>query len=164
MPYEKAWYVGRREDVLQQLIDVYKFKQARSAYRDLAELLSQTLPDLPKDTVIVPIPTISSHIRARGYDHMLLIAKHLARKRGLRCQSALYRKTNTKQRQASASQRIAQAEKTFGVRSVVKPDVPYLVLDDVYTTGATVKYASKVLLEAGAKCVWVAVIARQILD
>ena len=164
LPYEKAWVVGERKDTLQRLIGLYKFERAKSAYKDLADLLLDTLPELPLGTVIVPIPTVSSHIRERGYDHMLLIAKYIARARGLSCQRLLYRKTNTKQRQATAAQRVAQAKQAFGVTGQIEPNRPYLLLDDVFTTGATIKYASRVLSEAGAKHIWVAVIARQTID
>jgi len=42
--------------------------------------------------------------------------------------------------------------------------VPYLLVDDVMTTGSTLKYAARALKQAGASQVWVAVIARQTLD
>ena len=164
LPYQKAWAVGEREDTLQRLVGLYKFQRVKSAYKDIAGLLLDILPELPADTVIVPVPTVSGHIRERGYDHMLLIAKHIAKARGLQCQRLLYRKTNTKQRQATAAQRVAQAKCAFGVMGQIEAERPYLVLDDVITTGATVKYASRALSEAGAKHVWVAIVARQTID
>lgn len=164
VPYERAWAVGNREGVLQRLIGLYKFERARSGYKALGELLLNSLPELPPETIIVPVPTVSGHIRERGYDHMLLIAKYVAKKRGLKLQRLLERKTSTKQRQAGASQREVQAKRAFEVRGVISKDVPYLLLDDVITTGATLKYASKALVDAGAKHVWVAVVARQTLD
>ena len=164
VPYERAWAVGNREGVLQRLIGLYKFERAKSGYKELGDLLLSSLPELPPETIIVPIPTVSGHVRERGYDHMLLIARYVAKKRGLRLQCLLERKTGTKQRQAGASQRESQAKRAFSVNGVIDGSVPYLLLDDVITTGATLKYASKALVDAGAKHVWVAVIARQTLD
>ena len=164
LPYERVWVVGERDGTLQRLIGLYKFERARLAYKALGDLLLETLPELPADTVIVPVPTTPGRIRERGYDHMLLIAKYIAKARDLRCEQLVYRKTNTKQRQATARQRATQAKQAFAVRNGVNEGTPYLLIDDVVTTGATIKYASYALRDAGAKHVWVAVIARQTLD
>lgn len=50
------------------------------------------------------------------------------------------------------------------MRDKVNADTPYLIVDDVMTTGATIKYASRTLRDAGAKHIWVAIIARQTLN
>ncbi|NTW61890.1 hypothetical protein HGB25_00520, partial [Candidatus Saccharibacteria bacterium] len=81
MAYDKAWVVGQRDGVLQRLVGLYKFERAKSAYKVLGDLILDILPDLPPETVIVPIPTTPSRIRERGYDHMLLVARYIAKKR-----------------------------------------------------------------------------------
>lgn len=164
VPYDRAWFVGERRDGLQRLIGLYKFERTRSAYRVLGDLLLDILPQLSPDVVVVPLPTVASHIRERGYDHSLLLARYIADKRGLTLVRPLTRATKTKQRQASAASRSAQAKAAFAVKGQLKPDVPYLLIDDVMTTGATLKYAAQALKKAGANHVWVAVIARQTLD
>lgn len=162
--YTQGWCVGERHDQLQRLIGDYKFNNVRSAYRPLATLLDETLPTLPGNVVIVPIPTVSSHIRQRGYDHMMLIARHLAKKRALSVSKALQRATNTKQRDAGRAQRIKQAKEAFVCPTPLNPDVPYILLDDVITTGATMEYAAKTLKQQGATTVWAVTISRQTLD
>lgn len=164
MPYERAWLVGKREGVLQRLIGFYKFERAIEAYKTLGDLLICVLPELPPETIVVPVPTTAGRIRERGYDHMLLIARYIANKKGLKCEQLVLRKINSKQRQASAVQRAAQAKQAFEVRSKLDKNKPYLLVDDVVTTGSTIKYASKALRDAGAKHVWVAAIARQTMD
>jgi ComF family protein len=149
---------------LQRLIGLYKFERLQAANRSLSDLLLNIVPELPAQTIVVPVPTVSSHIRERGYDHMLLIARRFAVSRHLRLAKALGRTTDTKQRQASARQRIAQAKAAFEVTEDIVTGVPYLLIDDVMTTGATIKYAVQALKRAGATQVWVAVIARQPLD
>jgi ComF family protein len=164
VPYQRAWCVADRRDHLQRLIGNYKFTNARTGYRPLADLLHERLPVLPINTVIIPVPTVNSHIRQRGYDHMLLIARRFGRLRNLPVHTGLQRVTSTKQRAASRSKRTEQAKKAFAHPKPLDSAATYLLIDDVITTGATVKYATQVLIDAGATTVWVASISRQPLD
>lgn len=164
VPYQRAWCVADRRDQVQRLIGNYKFTNAKAAYISLSDLLDAHLPELPANVVIVPVPTVNSHIRQRGYDHMLLIAQRLAKARNLGICTDLIRATNTKQRSANAKERITQAKRAFTVRGRHSSDNIYLLIDDVVTTGATLRYASKALLDSGAGAVWVASISRQTMD
>jgi ComF family protein len=161
--FSHAWVVGSRTSVLKKVIDDFKFERARAAYRVFSGLFDATLPNLPIDLVIVPIPTIAKHVRVRGYDHMRLIAEEFARTRTLAYSPCLYRATATMQRGASRTVRREQAERAFLTRNVCK-GARYLIVDDVSTTGATLEYASRALLQAGAAEVWVAVLATQPLE
>jgi ComF family protein len=156
--------VGERSGVLRRIIDCYKFYNAYAAHRDLASLLSDRIGVLPKECVIVPIPTVSSHTRQRGYDHVLLVAKRLAKLQSLKVETVLRRRTATKQLGKSRKDRFVQARQAFEVRGTLRGDVVYLLVDDVVTTGATLEYAARALKQAGATTVWAAAIARQPLD
>ena len=158
-PYQRAWFVTERTGVVSKIINDYKFNHVKEAHRSLAELLAETLPALPEETVIVPVPTVSSHIRERGYDHLLLIARRLAYLKKRPLQKVLMRVTKTKQRQAGARQRQKQASQAFMVFKKLDKDKIYLIIDDVKTTGATLDYATLALKKAGAKQIWVAVVA-----
>lgn len=162
--YTDAWCVGSRTEVLERLINQFKFERVRAADAPLADLLAHTIGQLPVGTVVVPVPTIHRHVRERGYDHMRLIAKRLAERRNWRVATFLRRQTQTVQRGASATQRKDQAKKAFSVGAPLDNTVPYLVIDDVMTTGATLQAAVAALRAAGANRVYVAVIARQPLD
>ena len=162
--YERAWCVGERSGVLQRLVGDFKFQNMYAAYRPLSALLIDRIDQLPADTIIVPIPTVASHIRERGYDHIHLLAKQVTRHYRLRTKRILLRISSTTQRGASRAQRIEQAKMAFKVAGSLDPTVPYLLIDDVVTTGATIKYAAESLRQAGAAQIWVAVIARQPLD
>lgn len=164
LPYQRAWCVAPRQEQLEVLINAYKFRNARAAYKPLAELLDAYMPELPGNVIIVPIPTIPSHIRQRGYDHVFLVARHFARARRLPLTAVLQRQTATVQRGAGARQRTEQAKKAYTCATVLDPDAVYLLVDDVMTTGATMKYAAKTLAGAGAQNIWVASISRQPLD
>lgn len=164
VPYERAWCVAERRDQLKQLISNFKFMNAKAAYRPLADLLHEYLPELPENTVVIPVPTINPHIRQRGYDHMLLIARQFARLRRLPLDTSLQRAVMTEQVSANRKQRIDQAKLAFSCIKQLDPSKIYLLLDDVVTTGATIKYAAKTLKASGAHTIWVASLSRQPVD
>lgn len=163
-PFERAWCVGLRTDALETLIDSYKFSRAVAAGDTLGGLIDARLPDIPDNTIVIPIPTIQKHIRQRGYDHALLIARAFARRRSLQVQPLIKRRTQTVQRDAGRTRRIQQAQEAFVCPVVLDPDSTYLIVDDVITTGATALYASATLKKAGAQHIWVAAVSRQPLD
>lgn len=163
VPYQRAWCAGERVESLHVLIEQYKFYRAKSAYEPLAELLDATLPELPTNTVIIPIPTLRSHARQRGYDHMALIARELSVRRNLQTRPLLQRVTTTKQLGAGRALRIKQASIAFRCDTPLDASRPYLIIDDVVTTGATLKYAAKALKSAGAQTILVASVSRQSL-
>ncbi len=160
--YAHAWYVGPHTGVLRELVMRYKFQRTRSASKLLAELLLGVVPQLPPDMVVTWVPTVRSHVRQRGYDHAALLATEFARLQQRQASPALARTGKTVQRGATRAERIAQAAHAF-VASKVQPQ-PYLVIDDVSTTGASVQAAAKVLKDAGPTMVWVLTVTRDPLE
>ena len=144
--------MGLREGVLRRLIEVYKYHSVRSACFELADLLKAFLSD---DYVLVPLPTIGRHVRERGFDHIELICK----KTGLRLEKALARSNNAVQVGANKRERVEQA-KTAYIAKNVEPERNYLLVDDVWTTGASMMAACEQMRLAGAKRLSIAVIAK----
>lgn len=162
LPYQALWCVAARRGVVARLIDDYKFHHRRAAAEQLAALLAARLPELPPGTVVVPVPTVAHHVRQRGYDHMWLIARSLARQRGWRTARLLRRQTNIVQHHASsATVRRQQAKQFFRLQGCIDSATTYLVVDDIFTTGATLGEAAACLRVVGASRVAAAVIARQ---
>jgi len=164
VPYDRAWHLGERTAVIRRLVDAYKFENVYDAHTILADLLAVRLGTLPSSTILVPIPTIGTHIRQRGYDHTLLLAKRLAKRQNVSVSPLLKRQQNTMQRGASKQKRVEQAKKAYIVNEKLDKTKDYLIIDDILTTGATIFSAAKALKDAGAQHVWAAVIARQPLD
>ena len=81
LPYQRAWCVGERTGVLKRAIGEFKFYHKRATYKDLADMMCAVLPDLPPDVTIVHVPTVASHIRERGFDHVRLLAERVAKKK-----------------------------------------------------------------------------------
>jgi ComF family protein len=163
-PLARAFTVGSRTGTLEILINKYKFEHAKAAVFPLAELLHEALPQLPSDIQIIPVPTVTSHIRQRGYDHIDLIARYLASMRQLPISRVLLRKTKDTQHTVNKYNRIKQARNAFRLRpNTLLEGQIVLLLDDVVTTGSTLSAAAKLLHDAGAT-VWVATLAYQPLD
>jgi ComF family protein len=142
------------------MINLYKFRPIRAFGATLADLLHSTLPQLPPDTIIVPVPTISRHIRTRGFDHTRLIAKKLSALRHLKPQSLVSRAKNTVQVGANKHQRITQAQSAYKLLAQPNPNTPYLIIDDVWTTGSSIRAVCDLLRKNGARHLMVAVLAR----
>lgn len=163
VPYNRAWAVTSRKGATKELINKYKFERAQAAYSTLTDLLDKILPALPPDICIVPVPTITSHIRERGYDHMALIGKELATRRGLTYAPLLKRATKTVQHGSNRATRLQQAKQAFRVSGRCDGK-RILLVDDVCTTGATLEHAALALRNAGSTEVWVAIITVQLLE
>lgn len=163
-PYQQAWCFGERKDALEYLINELKLECRREAALGLGRLLHSVLPELVNNTVIVPIPTAGLHRRQRGFDHTLLLAKYIGNMRSLPVQQLLKRNHNDVQRTSNKKQRLTQARQAFFCSRSLNPNVKYLLLDDVVTTGATVRYGAQALRDAGARHIMVAAVAYEPLD
>ncbi|MDR2524312.1 MAG: hypothetical protein LBC95_02090 [Candidatus Nomurabacteria bacterium] len=163
VPFERAFVVGERRGALKRLVGDFKYNSERGNALVIARLLDAVLPVLPTGIVIVPIPTIAPHIRRRGFGHTELVAHHLAKSRHIPCDNRLLlRADNSVQHGLKARERQRQARTTFRLnpRRAVPPEI--LLLDDIYTTGATMIAAAKLLKKHGAKTINVAIVARQV--
>jgi ComF family protein len=166
VPICKAWIVSERREVLQQAIDAYKFQFTKAAVHTLAGILDESLPMLPRDMVIVPIPTASSHVRQRGYDHLELLARSFAVKREMPVSRLLLRTSSKTQHELNKKDRQHEAIKAFALTTAITVPLttPILLLDDIVTTGSTLVSAAKALSSAGYENIFSAALAYQPLD
>jgi ComF family protein len=124
-------------------------RMAADMVRACAEL------DLPEAPVVVPVPMHGGRRRRRGYNQAELLSAEVARSLGYPHANALRKLRGTRQ-QASLSRR-ERAENlrgSVGVRLPVAGKVVLLV-DDVYTTGATAVACAEALVRANARAVYV---------
>ena len=112
------------------------------------------------DMKVVALPTITRHVRERGFDHMAKLARALAKQNGLEMAQALVRGNNAVQVGASMEKRQEQAKTAYVVRADINREANYLLIDDVWTTGSSMLAAAKTLREAGCKHLNIAVIAK----
>lgn len=161
MGFDGVFVGGWREGALAKLVAEYKYQSVRAAGRILVEIMDRAIPQDwgdGEEVCVVPLPTIGKHVRERGFDHTLSLAKMLAKRRGWRVERTLRRAVDTVQVGVSAAERQKQAERAYEASRRVDKRQRYLLLDDVWTTGASALMALKVMREAGAEKVGMVVI------
>ncbi|MDM5315073.1 ComF family protein [Fictibacillus sp. b24] len=148
--------------VLQQNRSLYVYNDflkeviAKLKYRGDAEIVKAFYPvakpafkKISQNAIVVPIPLSDERHYERGFNQAELLA------RGISAQPALLLKRKMheeKQSKKTREERMLQKDNPFEVIAAEKVlDQSILIVDDVYTTGSTIRYAAKVLLDAGAK-------------
>jgi ComF family protein len=155
-----VWVASDYSGPSKDLIAMLKFQRVKAAAKVIAERLDDGLPDLPDNSIIVPVPTANGRIRVRGYDQAELIAQDLARRRKLHCRNLLRRLRTTRQVGSGRRQRFEQLQDAFVTQNLqVLRGHPVLLVDDVLTTGATLESAAKTLAQAGVRQINAAVLA-----
>ncbi len=150
-------YTGKLEKAVRAL----KFAEARVVAQPLGRRLARASAEIGwHSDAIIPIPLHSSRARQRGYNQAGLLAQAMALELKVPMLNALQRTRATKQQaRLEKSERLKNLEDAFAaVGNVVGLEV--LLVDDVHTSGSTLTEASLCLIEAGAKRVRLAVLAR----
>jgi ComF family protein len=169
--FARASAYGSYESGLRELIHLLKYGGVRPASNVLGRMLAEAIaalePSFPAQSIaVIPVPLHRTKLRQRGFNQAELIARAAVKgfnPARLRVSAAvLERKRDTaSQIGLTTHQRRANLRGAFGV---VRPEIvkgrEVLVVDDVYTTGATVSECARVLRRAGATKVWVATVAR----
>jgi ComF family protein len=156
-------YARRGRDLLRQL----KFHGRREAAAPLglalARRLESELPDLVGACAVAVVASVPTHWTRRwrrGYDHVELIARSVAREMGLPFERSLRRVRRT--RALFSVPRKDREEELWGALRA-HPNVQgrwVLLVDDIRTTGATLATCGRALREAGAARVDAAVVGR----
>ena len=133
------------EGVGRELLARLKYRDARQAIRPLADALAARAAGTPVE-VVTWIPTTDRRRRERGFDQAELLARAVARRLGRPCQRLLRRIGDDHQTGRTRSERL------MGPSFVAVGTTPryILLIDDVVTTGATMRAAAVVLTTAGA--------------
>lgn len=145
--------------VAQELVRKLKFERASAAAVDMALSMAKILPEGGYDGITY-VPTVPSRVRQRGYDQARLLAKNVACTTRLPFHSLLARTGSQRQVGALRAQRLVQMEGAFRMRKQYPTNTKRLLLiDDVLTTGSTIRSAAAVLRAAGASKVGALVFA-----
>ncbi|MGB3510970.1 MAG: ComF family protein [Microcoleaceae cyanobacterium] len=159
---------GKYQDSLKQAIAAMKYNDNPQIGRPLGywladSWLASSLATLDK-VAVVPIPMHKKKLKERGFNQAEVLARSFCQLTGLRLRrNGLER---VKQTQAlfglSRGERLKTVKDAFLVGKDFinrRPRASVLLIDDIYTTGATVNAAVEVLQQAGIKVVGVVAIA-----
>lgn len=116
---------------------------------------------LNQKPVVVPIPLHTNRLRKRGFNQAEMIANLVARSWTLDARNLLIRTKDTSQQVGKTrNERLKSMDGAFALKSSIKDLGSILLVDDVWTTGATMSEAAKVLKKTGCSQVWGFVLAR----
>jgi predicted amidophosphoribosyltransferase len=150
------------EGVGRELLARLKYRDARQAVAPLADALAARLVDTALIDTVTWIPTTDRRRRERGFDQAELLARAVARRLGRPCRRLLRRLGDDHQTGRTRSERLGGPR----LVAVGVPPRNVLLIDDVVTTGATVRAAVEALRSAGAVRVepWVAAATPSMLN
>lgn len=154
------------EGALKEAIHRFKYGRVFPLAKVFGDLLQPTLKALSHDypvDVMIPVPLHIRRLRERGFNQALLLVKELNKRLGIPYAERALKKVKDTPVQ-SALKKKKRRENLRGAfevqdQSAIEGKAVVLV-DDVYTTGATVNECSRTLLKAGAARVAVLTVAR----
>ena len=142
-----------------RLVRVFKDRGEQRLSAVMAASMALVVPPAWRFDAVTFVPATSAAVRRRGYDHAQLVAADVAREVGAPCIGALARPRTRDQRALSGSQRIANLADRFRALDRALPR-RLLLVDDVYTTGATLCAATDALRAVGCEQVFCLTYAR----
>lgn len=149
---------------LDLLMTRFKFGRSLAAGRVLSELwlgaLRESMPAMP--ALLIPVPLHASRLRERGYNQALELAQPLARAMSIGLRHDVLMRTLATPAQANldAKARRRNLRGAFAIVDNAALPAHVAVIDDVMTTGATLRECARTLLRAGVARVDVWALAR----
>lgn len=136
------------------LIKTMKYQEVTAIAKTLAQLAYQAFPPWSPQ-ICTAVPMHPHKLQQRGFNQAELIAKHLAQLLQVPYQATLIKTIRTQpQASLTQAQRLSHYQpNTFQSLHPIS-QLNIVLVDDVITTGATMKACAQVLLQAGAKQVF----------
>ena len=156
-----AW--GHYRGTLERVLHAFKFQRHDWFAEPFADALRDLVVargDVDFDAV-VPVPMSRAKLRRRGYNQAELLARSLARRLRLRCDPALLTKRLERDTQSTLTKAARAANVHGAFAASARNDAKsILIVDDVCTTGETLRACAAALLDAGAARVCAVVVAK----
>ncbi|HEQ71047.1 MAG TPA: ComF family protein [Spirochaetia bacterium] len=152
---------------IRELIRLFKFKGKRRLGRLFADYFFDVRREfgfsVAEPVYLVPVPSRARRTRARGFDHVKLIATLLAAQRGCRFCDCLTRTGGSPQKSLSFVERQKNVRDAYSPRSSVTrvAGAQCILVDDIFTTGGTADACAAVLIAHDAAGVSVVTLAME---
>ena len=160
--FDAAYSFGSYEGTLQQLIHLFKYAKVETLGQPLSRFLLQALPLEANFDLIIAMPMHWRKRWERGFNQAELLAAPVARRYGLPLANNLRRARYTRS-QAGLTES-GRRENLRGSFRLHRPErikgKRILLIDDVFTTGSTLRAAAAILKSAGAAHVAALTLAR----
>ncbi len=163
--FKSAGSFGLHEGALKKAINLFKYHRIKRLSKPLSEIILQA--KLPMVDVIIPVSLHKKRLRQREFNQSALLAKHIAESLEIpMLVDCLIRNRNTMpQVGLSAKDRKKNIKKAFEIRNKeLIEEKNIMLVDDVFTTGATVSECSSVFKKAGVENIYVITLAHGTLD
>ncbi|WP_110928431.1 ComF family protein [Bacillus massiliglaciei] len=149
------WSIFQYDETLKELIAKFKYRGDYALAEVFKPYLKECLAAAEYD-LLTAIPLSKERLGERGFNQ----AEALIHVLGLKSETLLIRNHTEKQSKKSRKERIAQTNVFQLNRTEEIIGQTILIIDDVYTTGSTLRQAAKVLKDAGAEKVISVTLAR----
>jgi ComF family protein len=167
-PWNELYFHGPYAGTLRLLILGYKFHNRFERNRLLGTLAVDAFAARPGRVpdAVVPVPLHDRRLAWRGFNQSLEIARGLARHvdRPLLAHGLTRTRNTPPQTRFGLKERQANIKGAFAADPALVKDRRLLLVDDVYTTGSTLRECARTLRRAGCKGVDVLVLARTVLE
>lgn len=164
--YEKLLYIFKYESLIRKLILGYKFSNKAYINNFFANIIIKNEKNynlLKQYDMIIPVPMHKKKMLKRGYNQTELISEKIAKNLGIANRPDILQKVvnTTTQSKLGGKARQTNIQHAFFIKNDIEvEDKKIILLDDIYTTGATSEECSRVLKDAGAADVLILVLAK----
>jgi len=165
-PFDRTVYPLHYEEKTKDLIYHFKFLGKQGLASTLANIMSAKLHremEMNRFDMIIPVPLHPARLYTRGYNQSYLLARDIGNTFSIPVEHdiVIRIKDTPPQSTLTRKERIKNLKKAFIVEDVARiQGKEALLVDDVMTTGSTLREVSKTMKNAGAKSVACAVAAR----
>lgn len=156
-PFFVARAVGPYEGKIKKAVKLLKFVGRTNLARRMGEIMADVIQQEPMFDgidLIIPVPISPGNLAQRGFNQSELLANRLGHclKKTVRSDILIRVRETPSQRELTRQEREANLKAAFDLRSNrCLEGHKVLLVDDVYTTGSTVRECTKVLLAGGAR-------------